>query len=209
MVHYVKGSAGKGQLQRTSFKAFLAGSDEATILLPSAGVLPPEEAEHRALSFVGLGDYSLIEHNCEHFSTWCSTGYWASTQVDSGIRVLAQATAALGVSILSPLALLQFAVLLEMPGPDRPMEPCRICAHPHPWHLRTTGTGEELARVKARSRQAEADSAVHAPDRLLMERVDKYVQDIAQSVWDPSDPTKPWWYTHAIQGLPLPPMQTT
>lgn len=83
IVHYVKDAGPKGTLGRTGIEAFLNGSDECELMLPPTKLLPPEETVHRALAHVGHGEYFVVDHNCEHFFSWCSTGHWRSGQVEA------------------------------------------------------------------------------------------------------------------------------
>jgi len=57
---------------------------------------PAEEVVERALSKVGETGYDLLSNNCEHFATWCKTGRFRSSQVETFSR----RSAALGVKAL-------------------------------------------------------------------------------------------------------------
>ena len=40
-------------------------------------------AVDRAQGLLGRGGFDLLTANCEHFATWCSTGRWESTQINT------------------------------------------------------------------------------------------------------------------------------
>jgi len=48
----------------------------------------PKETVNRARSCIGMGEYNLIFHNCEHFAVWCKTGIEKSEQIDEMIDML-------------------------------------------------------------------------------------------------------------------------
>ncbi|NMC20434.1 MAG: lecithin retinol acyltransferase family protein, partial [Thermogutta sp.] len=47
---------------------------------------PAEKVVARALSHVGATGYHLLSGNCEHFATWCKTGRFRSSQVETFAR---------------------------------------------------------------------------------------------------------------------------
>lgn len=54
-----------------------------------ADVFSPREVVRRARSRLGERGYSLTMNNCEHFASWCKVGSHRSSQVDTGMVVLA------------------------------------------------------------------------------------------------------------------------
>lgn len=48
----------------------------------------PEETVYRARQMIGMGEYNLALHNCEHFAIKCKTGVEDSKQVDYFTNIL-------------------------------------------------------------------------------------------------------------------------
>lgn len=59
--------------------------------------LPDEETVRRAMSFIGtgLGEYSLVFNNCEHFANFCKYGKKISRQVKKDVTIAGSVLAAL------------------------------------------------------------------------------------------------------------------
>ena len=49
----------------------------------SAKFYSPDETLKRAREQIGDSGYNLFFNNCEHFASWCKTGYFKSEQVDN------------------------------------------------------------------------------------------------------------------------------
>ena len=68
------------QVRRNSLEEFCG--DEEVFIVEHADALLPEEIVQNAESKLGETGYSLLDHNCEHFATWCATGVAESHQIE-------------------------------------------------------------------------------------------------------------------------------
>ena len=100
IIHYIKGDSPlDGRIAETSIEKFcdgdtlyIAEDDSLLSIFQDADVAAsfygPRKTVQRARSMIGKGDYSLFNHNCEHFAIWCKTGLTESTQLSiEGIAV--------------------------------------------------------------------------------------------------------------------------
>lgn len=162
VVHYVKGpGVGKGQIMKTPLADFIGTSTRIGLVIDhQKGLLTPEEIVHRAFSHVGHGSYLLNRANCEHMSTWCSTGHWRSSQVSA-----ARGAGVIG-SLFIPGGLIVVAAamlgILGMTEPAPTHQACQICREPHDWSAPTSGRADEVERSRARASQFEQSLAVQA-----------------------------------------------
>ncbi|MHB8794826.1 MAG: lecithin retinol acyltransferase family protein [Candidatus Nanopelagicales bacterium] len=162
VVHYVKDPGlGKGQIMRTSLAKFIGTSTQIGLVVDhQKGLLPPDEVVHRAYSHVGHGSYLLGRANCEHMSTWCSTGHWFSSQVSA-----ARGAGVIG-SLFIPGGLIVVAAamlgVLGMTEPAPTHQTCRICRVPHEWSAAVSGRADEIERSRIRAMQFEQSVAVEA-----------------------------------------------
>lgn len=133
VVHYADGK-GTDRLALTSLERFIQDSKRIQVVLhQDTGHLPARETQHRALAHVGMGNYSLTSHNCEHFSTWCATGRWASTQVMRAEFALEVVANIFGFGIPT---LVEFAFTSEASNTQSgsaPVKTCTACPRPHEW----------------------------------------------------------------------------
>jgi hypothetical protein len=83
---------GGGRITRTSLAAFADGSPIDVVTEPPAA-FPGEEIVARALGQVGREGYCPVFDNCEHFTTWCATGHWASRQIEVVVKTLSRVVA--------------------------------------------------------------------------------------------------------------------
>jgi hypothetical protein len=67
-----------------------------------------ETVRQRALSQLGREGYDLIGDNCEHFATWCRTGFHESEQVKDALA-LVQGLPTVGASIVGGVRLVSLA----------------------------------------------------------------------------------------------------
>lgn len=170
VVHYASAKGG-GNVDLTSLEQFLGDANEVDLVLhTTTGHLNRQETIHRAIAHIGLGNYNLVRHNCEHLSTWCSTGLWASTQVGYAAGIATLGTYFVAGAGVALIPLIASAVLLPR---KPPVEPCRICKEPHEWTEQATGTAENLAVIEKRlatQQQAAAilrRRATHWPMKVL------------------------------------------
>ncbi len=153
VLHYVKdeGSA-KGRLAVTSVADFQTSSPAIEVLLHKDRSLDPVETVHRAEAHEGYGEYWLLDHNCEHFSTWCATGRWASAQVGDVAHVLT-----LG-SILVKWLVVPAVVLSNSAEREPPVGECRVCTPTHSWKTaQATAATTNLSHIERRLAQAQED----------------------------------------------------
>lgn len=99
-------------VQRTSLEEFRRGDAVSVVPYDPASRFPPEEVVRRAESYldrtVGPDGYDLLQHNCEHFASWCVTGHYASEQVRRAAHLLggsgtSAAIASGGIGVTSSL----------------------------------------------------------------------------------------------------------
>jgi len=83
---------GGGRIVRTSLAEFADGAPIDVVTEPAA-VFPREEIVARALGHVGREGYCPVFDNCEHFTTWCATGHWASRQIEVVVKTLSRVVA--------------------------------------------------------------------------------------------------------------------
>lgn len=87
VVHYSGFADGisKGVIEVTSLKAFCNGN-KVTVRTYAIRKYSHEESVTRAYSRLGEDLYNLLINNCEHFATWCITGWHSSEQVIQHIK---------------------------------------------------------------------------------------------------------------------------
>ncbi|HNV21107.1 MAG TPA: lecithin retinol acyltransferase family protein [Candidatus Hydrogenedentes bacterium] len=80
VIHYAGMEREKSDayVRRTSLAEFCKGR---TVRVAGRGSQDPELAMSRAESALGTGGYHLLFNNCEHFSTWSTTGRRRSSQL--------------------------------------------------------------------------------------------------------------------------------
>ncbi len=84
VIHYSKAGE-EAEIARTSYDAFSWGNPVYPATQPDA--YAPDTVIQRAISRLGERQYDLLQNNCEHFATWCSTGRRESRQLASfGLR---------------------------------------------------------------------------------------------------------------------------
>ena len=71
-------------VHETTVKNFLKGG-ALSIDSKSEAIFSRSEIVERARSQIGSKSYSLVFHNCEHFTNWCRTGVYESNQVNAAI----------------------------------------------------------------------------------------------------------------------------
>lgn len=163
VVHYAQGK-GNGHLALTSLETFLDGKEEFEVLIhEDTGHLSKRQSVHRAMSHVGVGDYNLFKHNCEHFSTWCRTGHWASAQVTGVGAVVTLFGFAVGGWTV---AFVPLAVTLGLTLSKPPMGACRRCPESHGWTDVAKGDKVALERVAGRLGRHERREVILGKRRL-------------------------------------------
>lgn len=70
-----------GEVQRVAMSEFAAGGRIELVNRGGAAAVSCAQSQ------LGLGDFSLLTRNCEHFATWCATGRWESQQVQAAVAV--------------------------------------------------------------------------------------------------------------------------
>ncbi len=84
VIHYSKASA-EAEITRTSYETFAWGN--AVYPVRQSLIYSPEVVIERAASRLGERQYDLLQNNCEHFATWCTTDRNESRQLGSfGLR---------------------------------------------------------------------------------------------------------------------------
>lgn len=78
-----------GEIEITSLNDFGNGN-EVTVKDHSLRKYDHEESVERAWSRLGEDWYNVLINNCEHFVTWCITGFHSSSQVNKLIVAIAQ-----------------------------------------------------------------------------------------------------------------------
>jgi hypothetical protein len=100
-VIHASGEPGRRKLgarvRRGTMDEFLRGG--VAVEVESDDALPPDEVVARAEAAVGLGTYSLLWNNCEHFARACHTGRPASVQVKRAAWVTAALLALVRVGV--------------------------------------------------------------------------------------------------------------
>lgn len=166
VVHYAEGK-GSGRLALTALEDFLQGAKEFDLLVhEDTGHLSKRESVHRAMSHVGLGDYNLVTHNCEHFSTWCRTGYWASAQVTGVGTFVTLLTFLVGGAAV---AVVPLTVTLGLTLGQSPIKACQRCPQGHAWRLVAKGDKAALDRVAGRMARNERQDVILDKRRLETE----------------------------------------
>ncbi|MGB3136982.1 MAG: lecithin retinol acyltransferase family protein [Nodosilinea sp.] len=85
VVHYSKAKE-DAEVSRTSYDAFSWSNPVSTVR--QSLIYAPDVVVERATSRLGERQYDLLQNNCEHFATWCTTGRSESRQLLSfGLRV--------------------------------------------------------------------------------------------------------------------------
>jgi hypothetical protein len=90
-----------------SFDDF-AGGRPTTVVSRDPSPAERDQAVERALSRIGERRYSLGGWNCEHYASWCATGFACSQQVASVVAAflsLLRAAFVVGAAMLAGLAL--------------------------------------------------------------------------------------------------------
>lgn len=90
VVHYPGSSRlfDTGPIAEVDLVAFEHGRGLQIEETPS--LFDPDEVVRRARSRIGEDAYRVRDNNCEHFCTWCRTGYPRSAQVETYTRPLSQ-----------------------------------------------------------------------------------------------------------------------
>ena len=83
VIHYRKPSE---TIERTSIATFTQGKKVYVRQYPTYFV--PDAVVQRAESRLGERKYNLLFNNCEHFATWCKTGFNDSQQVRDFVPVI-------------------------------------------------------------------------------------------------------------------------
>ncbi|HSM83989.1 MAG TPA: lecithin retinol acyltransferase family protein [Nodosilinea sp.] len=85
VIHYSKARE-EAEIARTSYAAFAWG--QAVYPVRQSLIYTPELVIERASSRLGERQYDLLQNNCEHFATWCTTGRSESRQLANfGLRL--------------------------------------------------------------------------------------------------------------------------
>ncbi|WP_017300835.1 lecithin retinol acyltransferase family protein [Nodosilinea nodulosa] len=85
VIHYSKARQ-EAEISRTSYDAFSWGNRVYPVR--QSLIYTPEIVIERATSRLGERQYDLLQNNCEHFATWCTTGRSESRQLANfGLRV--------------------------------------------------------------------------------------------------------------------------
>jgi Lecithin retinol acyltransferase len=79
VIHYRK--IDEATIAQTSLSEFAMGNRIFVKRFPVSFI--PDVVVERAESRLGEQQYNLLSNNCEHFATWCSTGYSQCQQLDS------------------------------------------------------------------------------------------------------------------------------
>ncbi len=69
-------------------KAYKFVSNESQETRSAKNIFDPQETVERARSSIGMKEYNLVVHNCEHFAIWCKTGVHSSKQVEKIIEII-------------------------------------------------------------------------------------------------------------------------
>ncbi|MGF1479270.1 MAG: lecithin retinol acyltransferase family protein [Cyanophyceae cyanobacterium] len=80
VIHYRKTET-DARIERTSRSLFAQGNLIYTKEYRTGFCFIPEDVVRRAESRLGEDNYNLLFNNCEHFATWCKTGFSDSKQV--------------------------------------------------------------------------------------------------------------------------------
>ncbi|PSR17139.1 hypothetical protein C8255_14125 [filamentous cyanobacterium CCP3] len=84
VIHYSKARE-IAEIARTSYESF-SWSNPVYPVRQSI-IYPPDTVIERATSRLGERQYDLLQNNCEHFATWCTTGRSESRQLlNFGLR---------------------------------------------------------------------------------------------------------------------------
>lgn len=89
VIHHPGGLAQKMNvvISRTTMASFASGKQ--VFVREYKSPLSPDIVILRAESQLNKAGYDLFYNNCEHFATWCKTGYKKSEQVDNPICLTA------------------------------------------------------------------------------------------------------------------------
>jgi hypothetical protein len=83
VIHYRKPSE---TIERTSLATFTQGKKVYERQYPTSFL--PDAVIQRAKSRLGERKYNLLFNNCEHFATWCKTGFSDSQQVRDFVPII-------------------------------------------------------------------------------------------------------------------------
>ncbi|MEM1367923.1 MAG: lecithin retinol acyltransferase family protein [Cyanobacteria bacterium P01_H01_bin.15] len=88
VIHYRKYDD-RARIERTSMESFCLGkSPRLCQYPPQEFCFIPADVIARAESRLGEEKYNLLFNNCEHFATWCKTGFSRSSQVHDWLPTL-------------------------------------------------------------------------------------------------------------------------
>jgi Lecithin retinol acyltransferase/PspA/IM30 family len=86
VIHYRKPSE---VVERTSLEIFSRGNPVYVLQYTDGFCFIPNVVVSRAEGRLGERKYNLLFNNCEHFATWCKTGFSDSSQIKDFIPVIA------------------------------------------------------------------------------------------------------------------------
>lgn len=156
IAHYA-GSDFGGEIKSTPLSSFVQGSRRVFLVLErDTGLLEPAEVVHRATALVGHARYFLTDHNCEHWSSWCSTGVWRSHQVEAAVDAVGSAgyVDLLGGAVqVARWGLTSIGRWLAKP--DKVPTECPSCADHHPFTWVADGSSPYLQVLVDRLRDLE------------------------------------------------------
>ncbi|MBE9141100.1 lecithin retinol acyltransferase family protein [Nodosilinea sp. LEGE 07088] len=85
VIHYSKAQE-EAEISRTSYATFSWGNRVYPVR--QSLIYTPDMVIERATSRLGERQYDLLQNNCEHFATWCTTGRSESRQLTNfGLRL--------------------------------------------------------------------------------------------------------------------------
>jgi hypothetical protein len=96
VIHYTGGPGTVRRIERTTLESFAGGS--TVVPRHHRKALPVEEIVANAESRLGADGYHLVWNNCEHFTTWASTGSRSSKQVRGWFMAAPGAVASLSAA---------------------------------------------------------------------------------------------------------------
>ena len=91
-----------GSIEEVTLAGFAVGHGVRIIYHPDARY-SPQQVIDRARSRLGEHDYHLLTNNCEHFCSWCITGFSRSTQIERPLVLAFRVALARPVSFVSRL----------------------------------------------------------------------------------------------------------